>query len=394
MMGKPNALLWFIVPMFLLTGCWSRVEVNDIAIVTATGLDRMDNGDIKVSIQLAVPRLLGTSAEGGGGGGKLVNDAGWLVSEQGETIMDAYRRIQEKIPRKIFFSHNRAIIIGGKLAGKNVSEVLDFYERYRQSQMRSYILFTKGEAADILGFKPKLEKLTAEVIKEEVKSGIGVHIQLNEFVNMLAAEGQDPFAPQIEIASSRPGADSKEGLSDLVLKGTAVLHRNRIAGWLNNRETRGLLWLRGTMKIGVITVDVPLEKGGGKISAELVNADTKLIPILNGRIPRAQVNVKAEFDVYENTSRLKLQDSENISFLERLIEKDLEQRIGETCDKAQQLKSDITGLGQAIFQRRPKTWRRQYKENWNEIFPNVRFSVQSKVDIRRNGMINETMSMK
>ncbi len=91
-MRKPLILLLALIISLFLTGCWSRVELNDVAIVTATALDRAENNKLQVSLQiLKVKMTKGISEKGGGG-----ENATLIVSEKGETIMEAYQVIQKK----------------------------------------------------------------------------------------------------------------------------------------------------------------------------------------------------------------------------------------------------------------------------------------------------------
>ena len=166
---RARILLGLILLMMpILSGCWSRIEVNDLAFVTAAGIDKMEDGKIRLALQVAIPRMLGAAGQGGFGGEKGIGTkAVWVVSEKGETILDAYRRLQEKLPRRIFFSHSAIIVIGEQMARDGISPILDFFIRQREARMRSYILFTKGESVKILKFVPKLEKIPAEIMREK-----------------------------------------------------------------------------------------------------------------------------------------------------------------------------------------------------------------------------------
>ena len=55
--------------MILLSGCWDRVEINDLAIVTAAAIDATDDNQIELSLQVFIPKALGSGGGQGGGGG-------------------------------------------------------------------------------------------------------------------------------------------------------------------------------------------------------------------------------------------------------------------------------------------------------------------------------------
>lgn len=194
-MRKPLILLLALIISLFLTGCWSRVELNDVAIVTATALDRAENNKLQVSLQiLKVKMTKGISEKGGGG-----ENATLIVSEKGETIMEAYQVIQKKIPRMVIFSHNRVIVVGDQLARAGLSPVLDFFSRHREARGNSYLLVTKGEGKEILKAPPNFEIFTAEEIREEEKARYLDSVTFRDFVFRLLEKGIEPICTQLQI---------------------------------------------------------------------------------------------------------------------------------------------------------------------------------------------------
>lgn len=55
-MKSVRMLILIIVMLPLLTSCWGRTEVSDIAIVTAIAVDKGENENILLSLQIAVPK--------------------------------------------------------------------------------------------------------------------------------------------------------------------------------------------------------------------------------------------------------------------------------------------------------------------------------------------------
>ncbi|MEH7748363.1 hypothetical protein V7659_25610 [Neobacillus drentensis] len=102
-------LLIVLITVFLLTGCWNRIEVNDIAIVTAIGLDLVEDNMIRLTLQVAIPTKLGPTG-GSSGGGK--ERSTFVISEKGVTVSEAYRNLQMKLSRRVFFSQSRVLLIG------------------------------------------------------------------------------------------------------------------------------------------------------------------------------------------------------------------------------------------------------------------------------------------
>ncbi|WP_410772076.1 Ger(x)C family spore germination protein [Fontibacillus sp. BL9] len=390
-MRKVAILLLIIFMSGNLTACWSNREVNDIAIVSAIGLDMAENGKIRLSLQFAIPLLMGSgSSQGGAGTSKLADTAGWVVSEDGATVMETFRNIQQKLPRKIFFSHSRVIVIGNSMAKSGVVRVLDFFERYRESQMKSYLVVSATTASDILNYLPKFERLPSEAIFEELKRHVLPTTRLVDFLNALQSEGVEPYAPVMEIIASERG-DGK--YKNLVLSGTAVFKNDRMAGRLNDDESRGLLWVTDSVKEGIMTIELEEAERKGRISAELekVHVSRTIRKGEEGKL-EASLHAKVSANIYENTSNMDLETSENTNFVINALKKDIEERIGNSSRKVQkELRSDIFGYGQSVYRRHPQDWKKTYRDQWDSLFSEMATEVDVDVRVLRTGLTNKTI---
>ncbi|GAA3313375.1 hypothetical protein GCM10020331_003350 [Ectobacillus funiculus] len=51
-----------------------------------------------------------------------------------------------------------------------------------------------------------------------------------------------------------------------------MFRKDKLVGWLNHQEGRGLLWLRNELKTSLITINIPKEKKGvGTLVFESLN---------------------------------------------------------------------------------------------------------------------------
>lgn len=378
------------VMIFVLTGCWSRVEINDIAIVTATAIDKMRDGKIRIALQVAIPKKLGPIGAGGSGGEM---ETTMMISETGENVMDASRRLQEKFPRRIFFSHSRNIIIGERAAKAGVFPLLSFFARGREARMRGFILFSKGEAERILKPAPNIERYTSEAIREELKAGIGLRIMQKDFIDMLMTEGISPAAAQVAIRPAEKGKKNA-GVNPAIV-GTAVFRQDKLVGWMDTSDTRGVLWLRNEVEKGNITVTVPKEKGGGKIGVQLLTGKTKVKPILEQGKVKMKVNVHAEVELFENGSSLDFGNPKVLEYVQTLLEIDVKKRMQSSLYKAQkQFHSDIFGFGNSLYRTYPKLWKERFKKQWNKEFPELEVSINPRISIVRIGLYVKSPEMK
>lgn len=394
-MGGKQTWLILIVILPLLTGCWSRTEITDIAIVLGIAIDRLENEQIQITLQIAVPKAIGTSESGQGSG---ATKSTIMISAKGKSIMEAYRIIQEKLPREVFFAHSRVIIVGEELARDSVSSILDFFSRYRQAHLRNYLLFTKGKAVDVLKSDPRLESIMAEEIREQERTGVGVQTSVRDFLKRLLKDGEEPVAAQIsnlplETVNKIETEGSETPKKAPAINGAAVFRGNRLVGWLNDKEARGVLWLRNEIKSGVLTVMVPTEEGKRTVGAKIQKGSTDIKPIFHHDKLKIKLDIYGEIDIFDNNTALDLRDPRVMNTLQSIFEKDVKTRIKLTLDKTQkELKSDIFGFGQAVYRTEPAKWKNFYKKKWCEVFPDLEVEIVPHIRIRGTGFSTKSMS--
>lgn len=384
-MRKKRILLLVIIVLELFAGCTDAMEVNDLAIVAGIGLDRTEDGQILVSILIPVTR----SAAFGGllGGSSPQKESTILLSEKGEGIMNAVRKIEKKLSRKIFFSQNEAVFIGERLAREGVAEVIDFLYRHPESHLRTYMFFTTGQAADILKIRSVLERSIIEKFVKEENLEVGFNVNLKDFLNAMTEEGVEPAAAQVTFKPIEVNRELVDKNKTTGIEGAAVLYKYKLVGWINSEEARGALWLRNELKTGIITINNNDEIDSGKISMKILKAKTKLIPILNGKDVEMEVKIYTEENIYENSSKLDLSNPEIIHFVEKKTSEDIKKKIQLALEKTQkELKSDIFGFGTALYREYPEQWNDYYKKQWNEIFPTVKVRVTCDVRISEVGL--------
>ena len=93
--------IFFILLLLInfLTGCWSSRELNELAIVTALGIDKTEKGYL-LSAQIINPGEIA---------GKSIFGRTEVVRfmKTGDTVIEAIRKLATDTPRKIYVSNIR-----------------------------------------------------------------------------------------------------------------------------------------------------------------------------------------------------------------------------------------------------------------------------------------------
>ncbi|MDV7764979.1 Ger(x)C family spore germination protein [Peribacillus sp. CSMR9] len=367
-----------------LSGCWDRVEITDLAVVTAAAIDKKDDNQIELSVQVFIPSSIssgggqGGSSQGGGAVTTLVR------SEKGSNISDALSRLQSKLPRKVFWGHCKVFVFGEKLAKEGVQEQLDFLLRHPQPREKANVYVSKGKAKPILESLPPLENYSGEVLRELSDLHIGMLVTLQDLDEMLTGKPQAAVIPFIKILPPGKGQTKLQGIPYIV--GSAVFKKDKMTGTLTEKETRGLLWLRDEIESYTVTLQPKGVKG--EISLNPVTAKVKIIPQIINDKWKLLVKVNTEGAVIQNGTNLDLSSPKSLKMAERAYQKDIEKRIELAFLNTQHKKSDILGLGKDFYRKYPKQFNK-VENHWEEIFAEMEVEIDVMAYIRRQGYINK-----
>ncbi|NQX68931.1 Ger(x)C family spore germination protein [Paenibacillus alba] len=371
--------------IFLLTGCWDRIEVNDLALVTGAAIDRYDDHSIELSVQIFVPRgsSSGTLESGSTKGGETGNQSSYVRSAHGTNLADALSHLQEKLPRKVFWGHTEVIIFGEAVARSGIRDDLDYFMRAPQPRERAYMYVTKGQGRDFLEMSTKLERNTAEVLREISKSKITLSVTLSDLAQMLASGSNSAALPYLELLA--PLTTNNSDKTESFLNATAVFKSDKMVGKIDDRTTRGILWLRDEIKQAVITVTPEGEKG--TVSANLIRSKTKLEPIIKDGKWQMNVWIQTEDDALQNTTMLNLvADPKALQIVQNALNDDIGSRVRMALDKVQlDLKADIFDFAGEFHRVYPKEWKKN-QNRWDELFPTVEVAIHAQAKMLRPGL--------
>ncbi len=368
-----------------LTGCWDRKEVNDLALVMAEGVDLMDNNQIKVSVQVALPSQVGGSQSGSGKGesGKSF----LVVSGRGQSIGEAEHKIQQKLPRQMYLPHLRVILVGNNMAKKGMDQILDRYGRNPPNRLRTAILVAKdSDALPLLTTTYPLESISSEAVRKLERQLLGVNTTLMDFLIQASSDGMDQFTSAISLSSESGSGSSdkqKEETKDFTFQNVAVFRDLKLVGYLNTPESIALQILNQRLRHVTLTFGVP--KTNGYISVDLTQSKRRSQTLIKGNNVSVKYEISGSAMLTENTTGLDADDPVSMKMFQDALNRYIEQ-ISKECLETLTTKfdSDAVGIGRFVYHQHPYDWVR-LKKNWHEELKNVQFSVTSQAKIIENG---------
>ncbi|HYF93238.1 MAG TPA: Ger(x)C family spore germination protein [Symbiobacteriaceae bacterium] len=358
--------------LMLLSGCWNRREVNEVAIVSALAIDRDADSRLRVTLQVANP--LPASGERGDTGSR---EGVFTISATGRTLFEAIRNLNQMVSRKPEWTHNNAIIIGEQVARDGVGHVLDFFLRDHESRLDQWILVARGKAADVLVPSFRLEmnqgvgirRLNRNAFLETAKT---TQVRLYEFLLRLSSPPTAPMAAAVEPLSESAGQlTAPEPESRLRIGGAAVFRGAKMVGWLDEHQTRGVAWLHEKLSSTIVVVPCKKPPGEG-ISVEVMGARSTLRPVWQGgRLPVVHAPVTVSAKIGDVMCPDDFTKPAAIHELENRAAGVIRQEIAQTLRHLQQdLGVDPAGIGASLQRAFPEAWR-AWKGRWDEIYPLV-----------------------
>jgi spore germination protein KC len=367
-----------ILLIMSLCGCWNRRELDTLAVVMGVGIDKsMEPEKIQITAQLVKAGEIKPQNKGVGS----YAQAFWNVSATGDTVFGTIRDITKKSNRKLFFPHNQVLIFDKSLAEEGIQNYIDFFNRDPKTRVNVLVLISQGPAMEVLGVKSELEKFPANNIAKLVK----VHadatsqtraVKLRDLSNWLMSKTTASTVPFIKITRD-------DDIKIATISGTAVFKGDKLVGNMDNIEGRGLMWVLGEVKSGIIKV---ADSANNKVNLEIVRASSKMVPEINNNKITIKVNINEEGNLGEQTGSENLSKLAAVEYLEKQKAEVIRSEVMAAVRKAQELDADVFGFGEAVHKKYPKQWN-SLEDNWDEIFKGIEVEVEVKAKLRLMGRI-------
>jgi spore germination protein KC len=391
-MRKRNLLMVvFLTIVLILSGCWSRRELNDIALVIGLGVDKVDN-EYLVSTQVVDPSEI--SQKGGSGRAPVVT-----YKTRSHTLIGAIRQLTATTPRKLYLAHLRMLVLGESIVKEGIAPALDVISRDHELRSDFFIIMTKNSSAqDVLTMVTPLEKVPSSYMFNMLRHSERYWapystLKIDQLDNQISGDGKEPVITAVEIRGNAKEGEQKKNVENISLKNylqytsVGVLRQDKLVGYLNETEASGYKYLIGNLKSTV--VEMPCNKTHKDVT-ELIHSKTMVKANMVNHKPSIHVQIDAEANVAELQCQSDLLDLNVIHVLEDKTEKEIKKQITKVLQKTQkEYHSDIFGFGDKIHQSYPKDWAK-LKKNWNKTFSTLPVKVNVKVEIRNFGKVNKS----
>jgi ABC-type Na+ transport system ATPase subunit NatA len=118
--AKRLIICLILIYSLLLTGCWDVEEINRRASIDAMYLDKGNTEKFKIGVSISVP---GTVLPPVVGTEQQFQKRHFIISAEGESMVDAWSKLQAKSERNIFFGQLRTVVLTDKFANENINKL-------------------------------------------------------------------------------------------------------------------------------------------------------------------------------------------------------------------------------------------------------------------------------
>lgn len=401
-----SLLLITVLMVVSCSGCWSRVEIENMSFISVIGVDR-DGNDLLVSFQIINPKAL---AKDGAGGEPSV----FVFSVKEKNISNALAKFSRESPRVVRFKQLDAIVLGESIGKEGVSHIMDFFARNSEMRRSIWVMVAKGSAQEVLlkGI-PAQESVPGMAIRmlmerQDRLAPTRYPVKLGDFLNGMSLEGTDAIASAISVKpmqekkldesdekkdKNNQNTEAIEEKKELAFEGAGVFRGDKLVGYLGPHEVRGVLWVLGKVSGGIYTVPTPSQGILGLLATDWSSVKIKPV-IANGNI-KFQINIYDEGYVYcVEKSGLAVGKPETLTMLEREKEKAVKRDVEAAVRRSRELHSDFLQLGDRLYREHPEVWEK-VKGDWRDTWlPRVVVDVKVTSKLERTGLIDEPLPIR
>ncbi|MGG0454427.1 Ger(x)C family spore germination protein [Priestia megaterium] len=399
-MKRKGAFLLLMMTMtLLLTSCWSKKELTDLAIVSAMGIDKTKNGRYHLTLQIINPGNVAGGMQGGGAGTQ--SPPVTIYSASGDNIVEASRRASSRISRRLYYAHANLVVVGEKLAKEEgIDTLIDALDRDPEFRNTSTIVIANhSTAADLVKTLTPVDKIPAnKVLKTleftERKWGENVKTSLQEVTKSLESPGRGTIVSGFRLVGNHKQAQKLDNLQEsapeatLQASGIAVLKQGKLVDWLYGKPARGTVWMLDKIQ----GTDININWGGRKqsIAYQTVRQKTSVSAQVKNGQPHISVHTRVEGDISDMEVPVDITNPKVITKIEKSVRKEIKKELRVAIEHAQKNKTDILGFGEVVHRTRPNQFKK-LKTEWNDVyFPKLDVDIAVEAYVRRAGLRNKS----
>jgi Ger(x)C family germination protein len=359
-------LVFAVIALMTLTGCWDSAEINDREYIFAVGIDET-GGKLKFTAE--IPKINeGEKQE------RLV------YSEESDSFSNFYNKSFIRSDKVISDRLMQVIVLGeGTVRNKGaVKEIFDEIQRSPEINRRVKLALSKSSAESVIKTEipnnPVVGRFMSEMLVKFKREGYQDIFTFDEAIVNLVQHG----CSMVPLISAEKDS--------LKIDGAGVLKDYELKGYLNNEEVEIVMLLLDSSNSKIRNMSVEID--GEPISLGAVNMSISRDIKLNGD------KLKADYYVtlytYINSYTIDNKSFQDQQFLERIKQAaidDINKRTTDTIVKLQKsYGTDLLKIRDSLHKYHKKDFEK-VKDNYDKVFADAEINVHYRMNIKSVGMV-------
>jgi len=241
-------LMIAVLPAVVLAGCWDKAEMNELAIVSMVGADSDPETGMKTVYYQMINPLSGISVQGAPSGDQAPV---YTYEASGRSFGEIHTTIYKLLPRKLFVSHYRTLIVSERMAEEGLLDAVNMIEIQSNGRTSIPMLIAGDSLAQLMKTFTPLESVPAD----SVSSGLNMlgrnsllvdrKTRVNNLIERME-RSEAIVMPIVKLISADSMTKSSDRISqidanrsNLTSDGGAVIVNYRMVGKLDDEE---LVW--------------------------------------------------------------------------------------------------------------------------------------------------------
>ena len=340
-------------------------EMGDMALLRTMGVDAAEGGGVEITASTG-RRAAGLQGEG---------QPPLILSAQGGSISAACLALQGLSDSYVFFGYVDQLLLGEGAALAGIQPVLDYFSRDVELGLGAQVWLIRGEEAGAAigaGGESGVDGRLSTLQTDSELGIAGITRTAGEVFSGLLEAGC-AYLPALRVVEP----EKTGGQTVLMEAGYGILREDRLVGYLDGEEARGLELLTG--QAGEDVLEAELSSGG--VVARVTGGTVRWEPVYQGNeLERIQLYCLVTAELAEYAAPL---EEGELDQLREILEERESLRLQRVLDQLRSWGTDCVGLASQVGRADPARWD-ETEENWEQLFPAVPLSLSVEVTVSRS----------
>ncbi|THF79526.1 Ger(x)C family spore germination protein [Cohnella fermenti] len=339
--------LALLAALVLLPGCSNSHDVQNMAYVTAIGLDYADN---KYKVYLQILNFNSVAKTENPNVGRKIPI--WVGHGEGDTLSRAFTSVSETSQLRMFWGHVKVIFLTDRILRESSSQPANSINRNREIRYNIYLFGTKENLDDILSEPSLLDLSPLDTLAYNGSQAVSerfftLPMTGNRFVSLVSEPGDAAWMPSVELEQKSWTEDEKPKKMFRV-SGSYFFRKGKMTAWLPDVDAVGMRW----KEKGLEGIPLRVPAAGKPLAVvNVMRPEYKATPVLEGGDVRFDIRVKAAGFIYE------IFENRSVADIERETAKVIKEEIEMTFRKGAEQGCDPFGLRQTLYRTHPRVFK-------------------------------------